>query len=757
MRAQSFTRFALKARLASPIVAGVVVACAAVPATGVAAGRCGDPQERPWCNSSLAPGQRAELLMAQMTDVERISLLGGDDVTGVLGTEGTHTGTSNGVDRLGIPTIYFSDGPSGVRSGHATAFPSPIALGASFDPRTAALDARAIADEVIKKGNDFVFAPTVDIVRTPLAGRVFEALGGEDPYLSSRLAVPWIRAVQRRGVIATVKHYAGNNQEGTGPAANEARPGNISQSLGALAPIGNRGRIDARIDERTLRELYLPMFEAAVKRAKTGAVMCAYNRVNGPYACESEELLESILRGAWGFRGVTIADYGAAHDTAAALTAGLDIEPWPGVVYGLPAVTAALAAGQASTADVNRHVRNYLRTLFAYGAFDRPAYEPNEGAIDRAANARISRRIAERGLTLLKNDGLLPLARRKLDSIAVIGPAADAYVTGGGSSEIDPYSTTTALEGIRRQAGAGVTVTGDDGSDPARAAQVAAGADVAVVVVASFSTEGVDRVCLSLECPPAFGDQDALIEAVAEANPRTVVVIESGGPVLTPWRGRVGAILEAWYPGSEGGAAIARVLFGAVDAQGRLPVTFPRREADLPTAGDERAYPGVDDTVLYDEGLLVGYRHYNARRIRPAYAFGHGLSYTRFRFGGLRVRKATGSGGRAAVAAVTVRNVGARRGIAVPQLYVSLPSRPRAPQPPKKLASFKRVALKPGASRRVRLPIERRALSFWDTRRDRWRAVDGCPRVLVGRSAARTPLKARIRGWGSCGPSRGSR
>ncbi len=245
---------------------------------------------------------------------EKISLLGGDELSGVAGGEGTHTGTSDGIERLGLPTIYLSDGPAGPRSGSATAMPSPIALGATFDRRLAARDAAVIADEVIHKGNDIVFAPTVDIVRTPLAGRVFEAIGGEDPYLSTQLAVPWIRTVQRRGLIANVKHYAGNNQEGTGPAADEARPGNFAVSLGALATIGNRMRIDARIDERTMRELYLPTFEAAVKRADVGSVMCAYNKVNGPYACENRPLLEDILRGDWGFKGLTIADYDAAHD-----------------------------------------------------------------------------------------------------------------------------------------------------------------------------------------------------------------------------------------------------------------------------------------------------------------------------------------------------------------------------------------------------------------------------------------------------------
>ncbi len=724
------------------------------PGSGEARGRCGNPATRPWCNTSLSPDKRAKLLLAELTAPEKISLLGGDELSGVAGGQGTHTGTSDGIERVGIPTIYFSDGPAGVRSGMATAMPSPIALGASFDPRNAARDARVIADEEIKKGNDVVFAPTVDIVRTPLAGRVFEALGGEDPYLSSRLAVPWIKAVQDKGLIADVKHYAGNNQEGTGPAANEARPGNFAVSLGALAPVGNRMRIDARIDERTLHELYLPMFEAAVKKAHVASVMCAYNRVNGPFACENKTLLEDILRGQWGFKGMTIADYNAAHDAGRSLINGLDIEPWPGVVYGPNSVNAALATGPATMADVNRHVLRYLRTLFAYGAMDRPAFDPNEGAIDQAGDAAKSGRVAEEGMVLLKNDGLLPLKRKRLDSVAVIGPAADAYFTGGGSSEIKPFSTTTPFEGIAKEAGSGVKVTTDDGSDPAGAAQLASNSDVAIVVAASYSTEGVDRTCLSFECPPVFGDQDALIRQVAAANPKTIVVMESGGPVRTPWRKQVAGVLEAWYPGSQAGSAIARILFGKVDPSGHLPVTFPKRIADLPTAGNEHAYPGVNDVVDYVEKLLVGYRYYDANAVKPAYPFGYGLSYTKFRFSDLRVKRPAG-GSKARkhggpTVSIAVKNTGKRRGVAVPQLYLSLPSTHAVPEPPKALKGFKRIKLAPGKTKRVRFALNRRAFSYWDAGNDRWRVVPGCAKVLVGSSSRKTPLRARVAAAGTC-------
>ena len=332
---------------------------------------------------------------------------------GVAGGEGTHTGTSDGIERLGIPTIYFSDGPAGVRSGMATAMPSPISLGASFDPRNSARDAGVIADEVIKKGNDIVFAPTVDIVRTPLAGRVFEAMGGEDPFLSAHLAVPWIKTVQEQGPDRQRQALRGQQPRGHRPGGKRgaARATSRSRWAGSRPKATGCGSTPGSI-ERTLRELYLPMFEAAVKKANVASVMCAYNKINGAFACENKPLLEDILRGDWGFDGMTIADYNAAHDASASLINGLDIEPWPGIVYGPNSVSAALATGPATMADVDRHILRYLRTLFAYGAMDRAAYEPNEAAIDQAAHAAKSRRVAEEGMVLLRNDGVLPLKRK---------------------------------------------------------------------------------------------------------------------------------------------------------------------------------------------------------------------------------------------------------------------------------------------------------------------------------------------------------
>jgi beta-glucosidase len=344
---------------------------------------------------------------------------------------------------------------------------------------------------------------------------------------------------------------------------------------------------------------------------------------------------------------------------------------------------------------------------------------------------------------MLKNDGALPLDARRLRSLAVIGADAEAYKNGGGSSDVEPYSFVSARRGITARAGAGVDVRYDPGDDPDRAAQVARGADAAVVVVADTAAEFQDRPCLSLDCGSEDAlRRDALIERVARANLRTIVVLQTSGPVLTPWRSRVEGIVEAWYPGGAGGTAIARVLFGDVDPGGRLPATFPRRERDLPTAGDPRRYPGVDDVVRYGEGVLVGYRWYDARRIRPAFPFGFGLSYTRWAFRDLRVRRPRRGVG--AAVSIEVVNRGRRTGIAVPQLYLELPGARGRVQPPRQLKGFAKVVARPGRRTRVRLRLDRRAFSYWNAGRDRWQVAPGCYEVGVGRSSRDLVRRARI-------------
>ncbi len=713
---------------------GLFLACLLVFAlfssTAAARGRCGN---HPWCNTHLSADARANLLVNALTEDEKISLLGGDDFNGgISGGAHQHTGTSDGISRLGIPTTYYSDGPLGPRQGNSSALPAPMGLAATFQPNLAASAGSVVANEAKFKGNDVVFAPTVNIMRNPLGGRSFEAYG-EDPFVDTQMAVRWIEGAQSQGVIADVKHFAANNQEGADPTGTSGSPGS---PLGA-GPFGSRYITNAIIDERTLREIYLPHFEAAVTRAHVGTVMCAYNQVNGRYACENHHLLQEILEREWGFKGYVLADYGAAHNTKENLNNGLDFEPWPPWSYRPQQIKLQILSGQASRATLDGHVRRILRTLFAYGFFDRRSYRDDDRQINKRAHARAVQHIEESAITLLRNRGVLPLRRRRLKSIAVVGSPAAKFITGGGSGNVKPFSYATPLAAIRQAAGRHVKVTYDDGSDTSAAVAHARHASVAIVFAADYETEGADRKCLSLECPDSYGDQDSLIRSVAGANRKTVVVVETGAPVLTPWRNQLAGLVEAWYPGERGGPAIARVLFGHTDPGGRLPVTFPRAEHDTPTAGDPAKYPGLGENVYYKEGVLVGYRWYDTMHIRPAFPFGFGLSYTRFRYSGLRLRGHTLS--------FKVRNVGRRRGRTVAQLYVSIPRpRPGIVEPPWQLRGFRSLRLRPGHSARVRFRLNARSFSYWDVRRNRWAVPGGCFKVGIGRSSRDLPLQGII-------------
>jgi beta-glucosidase len=713
-----------------------IVACAALlalifAAPAGAAGRCGD---HPWCDTARSPDARAELLRAALTRDEKIGLLGGDELTGVSGGANSHTGTSNGVARVGLPPVYYSDGPVGVRQGPATSMPAPMSLAASFDRALARLHGQIVGNEVRLKGNDVVFAPTVNIMRTPLGGRTFESYG-EDPFLQSRMGVEWIRGSQSEGVIGNVKHYAANNQEGFGVGPEGAPLG------GSVA--GGRYTVDTIVDERTMREIYLPHFEAAVKEANVGSVMCAYPRVNGQYACENKHLLAEVLRGDWGFKGYVLADYGAAKNTGDSMRNGLDFDPWPAIAYHPTLVNAALAGGVPESA-LDDAVRRILRTLFAYGFFDRDAYTNDDSRVDKKGHMASAGSIEQQGIVLLRNQGrVLPLA--SVRSIALIGEDANEMKRGGGSSNVVPYEFVTPRQGIERRAKeAGIEVRYDDGDN---AEAVARDADVAVVVAADATSEGADRPCMGLNCGASDGvDRDALIERVAAANARTVVVLETGGPVLTPWRDKVAALVEAWYPGLDGGTAIARVLFGDTDPGGRLPVTFPRNESDEPYSGDPEAYPGVGERVVYKEGVFVGYRWFDEKGLEVAYPFGSGLSYTSFRYRNLRI------GPDASTVTVDVTNTGSRRGYETPQLYLGAPD-PSADvkQPPRLLRGFAKLDLRPGETKTARFRLDDRSFSHWDTPANGWRIAPGCYEVMVGRSSRDIELRGVVaQGGVSC-------
>lgn len=747
------TALAATLTVAAATLAGVAppaaTAATAAGAAGTAApAPCPTQSAHPWCDRSLSPDARARLFQKAMTEDEEVTLVGGDS----FGAS-PHTGATYAIPRLGLRPVYFSDGPVGPRQGTATAMPIPMALAATWDPRLARTHGREIADEAKKKGNDVVFAPTVNIMRTPQGGRTYEAYG-EDTFLTGRTAVGWIRGAQSTGVIADVKHYLANNQEGQ-----DGVPPITSTN-------GGRQVVNVNASERTLREVYMPQFEAAVKQAHVGTIMCSYNRVNGDYACENHHTIQQVLEKRWGFKGIVLADYGASKDTVGNMNNGLDFVPDQGQAdqsYDPTAIKAALASGAVTRATLDAHVRRILRTLFAYGVFDRRGYVDDATRIDTAAHQRTARRTEQRAITLLKNDGVLPL-KPGVHTIAVIGPYADRFITGGGSGAVTPRRVVTALEGITKRAGQDVKVTYADGSDQARAAELAKAADVAVLVVGDVETEGQDKDCVGLNCTsdlanseavlatqgttcgqqscPLNGtDQDGLISQVAAAQANTVVVLETGAPVLTPWRRDVAAVLEAWYPGQEGGTALAHVLFGDVDPGGRLPVTFPADASQLPTAGDPARYPGVAEQVDYSEGVFVGYKWYDAHHLTPAYPFGAGLSYTRFRYGGLHVTRAGGAN-HVATATMTVTNTGDRAGIAVPQLYLGKPSTKSLPQPVRQLVGYRSVRVPAGRTVRVSFPLDDRSFASWGAHG--WRIVPGCYRLSAGSSSRALPARATV-------------
>ncbi|HEX8486855.1 beta-glucosidase [Sphingomonas sp.] len=684
------------------------------------------PTARPWANQALSPDVRAGQLIAAMTRAEKLTLVFGYFATdfepkkykAIAGSRAGSAGYVPGIPRLGVPPQWQTDAGIGVatQGGAAvkrerTALPSGLATAASWNPDTALKGGAMIGDEARRSGFNVMLAGGVNLMREPRNGRNFE-YGGEDPLLAGIMVGAQIAGIQSNHVIATIKHYAINDQETDRDTGNSI-----------IAPAA------ARISD-------LLAFQFGIERSDPGSVMCAYNRVNGTHACENPFLLTEVLRRDWKWPGYVMSDWGATHSTVAAANAGLeqdsgfpfDTEPF----FGAP-LKAAVERGDVSAARLDEMARRIVRTMFAHGLFDHPV---SEQPIDMAAHADVTRAGAEEGAVLLRNeDALLPLSP-SVKRIAVIGGRADKGVlAGGGSSLVYPvggnavpglepktwpgpvmYYPSAPLAAIRRQA-PGADVRFADGSDPAAAAALARDSDVAIVFATQWAGEAFD-------VPLSLGDQDALIAAVAAANPKTVVVLETGGPVLTPWRGEVGAILEAWYPGTEGGTAIANLLFGRVNPSGRLPATFPRSLDQLP----HPAEPNKGDTH-YTEGATVGYKWYDAKGLEPAYAFGHGLSYTNFAYDRLTARASRGG----IVATFRVRNTGARAGQAVGQVYVAPPS--GGWEAPKRLGGWRKVPLAPGAAQTVSVAIDPRLIATWDESGRQWRIAAGRYRVMLGASS----------------------
>ena len=648
---------------------------------------------------------RAAALVSQMTLAEKIQSLHGIQ-------DANDYRTVPGVPRLGIPALNITNGPAGAANGGpghqgpATALPAPISLAATWDIHLAALYGRIVGLEAKSLANGFVEGPDINIARVPQNGRAFEAFG-EDPYLVGQIAANEVAGIQSQGVIAESKHYAGNNQE------------------------TNRTTINDIIDERTLREIYLPAFETTVKQAHVGGVMCAYNLVNGAYNCENALLMNQILKTEWGFDGVITSDFGAVHSTVASANAGLDLE-MPTGIYFDNALMSAVQSGAVAMPVIDDKLTRRFATMMRLGVFDSSPINPSLNPPLAIQQDGVSaRQIAEAGMVLLKNaGGVLPLDAGKLHSIAVVGPyAAHAKTGGGGSSQVTPAYTVDPLPGLQSRVGPGVTITTADGTDIAKAAALAQAADAAIVMVGDDETEGSDH-SISLS-----GTQDQLVQSVAAANARTVVVVKSGSPVLMPWVNSVPAILEAWYPGEEDGNAVAAVLFGDVNPSGKLPVTFPQKLADLPTNAPAQ-YPGVNGTENYSEGVLVGYRYFDANRIQPLFPFGHGLSYTGFRYSNLTP---TAEG-----VEFDLTNTGSAGGAEVAQVYIGMPSQPGVPQPPAQLKGFRKVFLAAGQTTHIYMPMDSRAFSYWDVSSHAWKIAPGSYQILVGSSSRDVRLQGQV-------------
>jgi len=696
-----------------------------------------------WLDSKQTPDTRAKAALAAMTLDEKLRLVFGysdqaltdlakvpEDIVSpelkgyvVSRLVKGSAGFVPGVPRLGIPDQTQTDASMGVRNSFipSTALPSSLATAASFDPEVPRAGGRMIGAEARATRHNTLLAGGINLAREPRNGRNFE-YAGEDPLLAGIMVGALIDGIQSNRLISTIKHFAVNDQE------------------------SQRTTVDVTVSAEAMRQSDLLAFEIAIEQGKPGSVMCSYNLINGRWGCENDYLLNTVLKHDWGFKGFVMSDWGAVHSTAPAANNGLDQftgfccaadQPW----FGPPAMKAALRSGAITPQRLDDMVERILWAMFRSGAVDDPV---RAAPIDYAANAAVAQKAAEESLVLLKNDGaLLPL--RGVKSIAIIGGNADKGVmAGGGSSDVTPVGGAVMIDqhtflpspplAALKQELPRARIDFDSGTDPASAAALAVKADVAVVFVTQHDSEGNDG---SLELS---GNQDALVDAVVRANPRTVVVVESGGAIFMPWAGQVPAILEAFYPGIRGGPAIARILTGKVNPSGHLPISFPASTEQLAHPQIAGLGPPFDTptAVTYNEGAAVGYKWHDLKGYKPLWAFGHGLGYTRF-----ALSDPTASpGDRGIKVSFSIRNTGRRAGRGVAQVYVA-PADWRAAgwEAPRRLGAFAKAELKPGKSRRIELAVDPRLLATYEAARNNWRIKAGTYRLMVG-EASDAPMQA---------------
>jgi beta-glucosidase len=757
MKHQSYFRHAfVRPAFVRPAVSLLILSAACASPLLAQRPQAPPPVHHAWDDKSLSPDARADMVVKQMTLDEKIQLVHGTGWGALRPGEPIQPGANEGasfvpgIPRLGIPDVNMADSAVGVRmsaveSRYSTLLPSALGAAASWDIAGAQLYGDVIGRELRAQGFNMSIGGGVDITREPRNGRNFE-YAGEDPLLAGMMAGNLMKGLQANHIMGDIKHYAMNDQE-TG-----------------------RDVFSANIDKRAMRESDLLAFQIAIGIADPSGVMCAYNRVNGDYSCENDYILNTALKKDFGFQGWVLSDWGGTHSTIKAALAGLDQE-MPGDIYFGAALKDAVQAGQVPLSRVEDMDHRILRSMFASGTIDDPPFP--RSVVDPFRGRDDAQHIAEESIVLLKNSGnLLPLSAGSVHSIALIGSHANVGVlSGGGSAQVDSpggnaidphsggahwqemvYFPSSPLKYIREHAPQ-AKIDFNPGTDNRAAASFAKSADLAIVFVNQPMSEGMDRATLSLP-----ENQDALVDAVAAANPHTIVVLETGGPVSMPWADKVQGIIEAWYPGIGGAQALANLLFGDVNFSGKLPVTFAKDDSQLPhpiVAGinlkpvphevdfiyqgrrvhrSEKQLPFFD--VNYTEGAKVGYKWYEAQNIEPLFWFGDGLSYTTYAYSDLKVNK------RQREVSFVVKNTGARAGDEIAQVYAKLPK--AAGEDYQRLIGFDRVSLQPGESKTVTVKVRLVMLSIFDVDKDGWDLVTGEYQVLAGPSADNTPLTTTI-------------
>jgi beta-glucosidase len=702
---------------------------------------------------TLPASERAALVLAQMTLEEKLALLHGNGMARVPKWQMPLTYLANGgagyvpgVPRLNIPPITMSDAAYGVRDSgangrYSTALPSNLAAASSWDPDLACQYGALIGRELRAQGFNMTLAGGVNLTRDPRNGRTFEYVG-EDPLLAGTMVGNLMKCEQAEHVIGDIKHFAVNDQE-TG-----------------------RNIVNTIISERAMQESDLLAFQIGIRIAEPAAVMCAYNRLNGVYSCENPTLLRKTLKQEWGFKGFVLSDWGGTHSTSEAIAAGLDQEQ-PVADYFGPKLKQAVDQGKVSIAQVDDSARRVLYAEFVSGVVDYPL---EKSVVDVQAGLDLAQKVEEKSIVLLKNaQAILPLNGNNLHRVAVIGGHADiAMISGGGSAQVDPpggnaimpaghrathwqdhiWFPTSPLQALREKLPA-TTLDFDSGQDVVAAAKLAKSADVVLVFAYQWQAEGVDLPNLSLP-----DGQDQLIEQVAQANPRTIVILETGTAVEMPWADKVQGIVAAWYAGSSGHKAVANVLVGAVNPTAKLAMTFPKSAADLPhpvipplAPEDAGQGTGAENgethvwskySVTYSEGAKVGYKWYEAEHKPVLFPFGFGLSYTTYAYADLKIQNENNE----RVVSFSVKNTGERAGTEIAQVYVTLPD--AAGEPFQRLVGWERVDLKPGESRAVSVKVDPLMLSIYDERKSGWKLLKGTYHVSAGPSSAETPLRGTL-------------